>query len=776
MIGGGREPNGVPGRLSGVRCRRSVASVGLIVAIAALVGAAAASARMPVVAAESAPVPAEQYRFCMELGPGELPAPDDLGRLFDHEPAGVVGADYQRATALADGRVLWTFQDAAVRTSSGPIVTVHNIAVLQDGACFSVLYRGTRASPRPYLFADQTEPFHHWFWPLDATVGSDGRVYIYAAEMVERSDATPHEYLRHTEPVSTHVAVFDPVTNAVVDTAVAPNSSAALYGWSITEDTDWTYLYAHCYRQFGYDVYALARAFDKACAGRVTVARVPRGDLWAPHEYWDGSRWQGDPGRAAALTGLAAQRVNASQFRAVGNRFWVVDKEGDWWGNTIFVYVSEGPAGPFRQIAAVPEPRKCAECNTFFADWVPAEAVGAGRGTLVYSLSHNRWDGEPSAQYRPSFHSIGAPGYPLRAGDTLRLRVAPVPGDAPPAAAALNVTATGAQGAGHLTVYACGQPRPVASNLNYPPGAGAVANLVLTALDRNGDVCVHSHAAADVVIDLAGTFERPALGATPTFAPETAPLRLVDTRDGTGGSVRLAAEGMAVVPVGTTDPVALNLTAVGPDGPGYLTAYPCDQPRPVASNVNYDATQTVAVLAVARPDAEGNVCLFSKAATDVVVDLAGRFPAGDDDLVNAFVPLAPLESPTRLADTRTGATPAPLLAGTAIGVTVPGAEPGSTAVLSVAAVGPHGPGFVTVYPCDQELPTASNVNYLAGRTVANLVLARVDTNGSVCVFTKDDADVIVDLAALLPAHATGYRSVPNPRRLIDTRASGLDRG
>ena len=97
-------------------------------------------------------------------------------------------------------------------------------------------------------------------------------------------------------------------------------------------------------------------------------------------------------------------------------------------------------------------------------------------------------------------------------------------------------------------------------------------------------------------------------------------------------------------------------------------------------------------------------------------------------------------------------------------------------MLSVAAVGPEAPGYVTVFPCDQPLPTASNLNYLGWATVANLVLVPVAADGSVCIFTKATTDVIVDLAATMPTTAATYRPVPNPRRLIDTRLAGLDRG
>ena len=78
--------------------------------------------------------------------------PSTLGTLFDSEPGGVIGADYQRALALPDHRVLWTFQDAAVRVGPDDIRIVHNIAAIQDGTCFTILYNGSRADPSPFFF------------------------------------------------------------------------------------------------------------------------------------------------------------------------------------------------------------------------------------------------------------------------------------------------------------------------------------------------------------------------------------------------------------------------------------------------------------------------------------------------------------------------------------------------------------------------------------------------------------------------------------------------
>ena len=90
----------------------------------------------------------------------------------------------------------------------------------------------------------------------------------------------------------------------------------------------------------------------------------------------------------------------------------------------------------------------------------------------------------------------------------------------------------------------------------------------------------------------------------------------------------------------------LNVTVTDPEGPGFFTVYPCDQTRPTASNLNYVPGAIVANSAVAKLDPQGNVCVFSKARANVIVDVAGTLPD------STFVPLA---APLRLVDSRPGA-------------------------------------------------------------------------------------------------------------------------
>jgi hypothetical protein len=346
-------------------------------------------------------------------------SPEALTSLFDLEPGGLVAADYQRAISLPDGRTLWMFQDASIRlpppdpattlpdTPPAPPATqlVHNAALLQTGTCFELLTSGTAAAPRPWLFGDDTMPFQHWFWPLDGTIGADGRLYIFVAEMVENGPL----YLSITEPVATRVVVLDLPSLSVRSAGQPPNASASLYGFSITSDATWTYMYAQCHRQFGWSPSPLLPAHDLDCASNVTVARVPKGRVLDRPSYWDGTSWQADPARAAPVMPTAGRPVNPSQIRWNGSEFVAATKVGDWFGSTIFLDRAPSAQGPwitYARIAAVP---KCAPtvCDTYFASWVPTALSG---GKYVIGLSHNRWDGALSTVNRPTFFAVPAPG------------------------------------------------------------------------------------------------------------------------------------------------------------------------------------------------------------------------------------------------------------------------------------------------------------------------------------------------------------------------------
>ena len=278
-------------------------------------------------------------------------------------------------------------------------------------------------------------------------------------------------------------------------------------------------------------------------------------------------------------------------------------------------------------------------------------------------------------------------------------------------------------------------------------------------------------------------------GATDPHAPfiALAPARLVDTRPGQttvdgaqNGTGRLAAGSTLAVSVAgrggvaaNAAAVAMNVTVTNPSADGYLTAFPCDSPRPTASNLNYAAHGTIPNAVVTKLAADGTVCFYAQADLDLVVDVDGYFPA-----TTTYHPLAP----KRLFDTRAGGTTidgaqqgAGAVAANSVTVVHTAGRGGipadaSAAVLNVTITEPADVGYASVFPCGTEPPTASNLNYTIGLTTANLVIAKTGTNGDVCIYSQSATHIVVDTDGFFP-HADPYIAM-TPGRLIDTRVGG----
>ena len=328
----------------------------------------------------------------------------DLTTFFDGGDP-MIGADYQRAYPLPDGRVLWLFQDAFLPTSHGPQL-VHNVGLLQSGPCFQLLRNGSTDTPTSYLFPELTDRYDRWFWPLGGEVGVDGDLHVFVVEMVEHGA----KYLTHTEPIATWLVAIELDTLSVIDARPAPDPSQQLYGWSVVSQGDHTYLYAHCYRQFGWDTFPFSkppfRAHDWECGPDVTVARVPRGDFGARPDYWNGSGWVSDPTLAAPVIPTGGRPVNPTQVALHDGRFVAVTKVGDWWGVTITLDVAAAAEGPWHTYETITVEPECTGCNTYFASVVP---YGADQGSFMIGLSGNTWTGDDLDHYTPTFLRVPVP-------------------------------------------------------------------------------------------------------------------------------------------------------------------------------------------------------------------------------------------------------------------------------------------------------------------------------------------------------------------------------
>ncbi len=251
------------------------------------------------------------------------------------------------------------------------------------------------------------------------------------------------------------------------------------------------------------------------------------------------------------------------------------------------------------------------------------------------------------------------------------------------------------------------------------------------------------------------------------------PRRLMDTRDGIGGirgkipadnTVKLRVVGSGTGNAEVATAVALNVTALDSNDAGFITVWPCDKAEPATSNLNFAAKQIIPNAVVTRISADGYICLKASAAVGVLVDTSGWFPAGSY--------MQP-KSPDRLVDTRNSSM---LAANTPLEVPVTGRfdvpADASATLINVTAVGAVADGFVTVFPCGQAAPLASNINFRAGQNVPNLVLAAAGIGGKTCIQSSVATHILADVTAWFPAAADVKAQAP--ARIMDTRIARPD--
>jgi uncharacterized protein YkwD len=258
------------------------------------------------------------------------------------------------------------------------------------------------------------------------------------------------------------------------------------------------------------------------------------------------------------------------------------------------------------------------------------------------------------------------------------------------------------------------------------------------------------------------------------------PCRLADTRLGfphiDAQTLQIGTRGVCGIPSNATS-VALTLTVVDPQGPGFLTAWPADRARPVVSNVNFDAGQIRANGSITRLDSSGAFRVFTSVGADVVVDVVGAFVPASSATSGRFV----ARPSTRIYDSRSGPRIAP---GTTKTVPLPAGVPADAVALAlnVTITESAAPGFVTEFPAGRAMPTSSILNVdQAGQTRAAAGIFPVSASG-VALFLSGGGHIVVDLlgyftGASAGAGTDGLYTAVDPTRLLDTRgASPLGTG
>lgn len=184
-------------------------------------------------------------------------------------------------------------------------------------------------------------------------------------------------------------------------------------------------------------------------------------------------------------------------------------------------------------------------------------------------------------------------------------------------------------------------------------------------------------------------------------------------------------------------------------------------PDPMSSTVPTRHRQ--ALRGRARPLAATLVALLLAALAPVASAPPAAAAAGD------FVPLTPI----RFLDTRAGG--GAKVAGNTVRELQIGGVNGiplnaEAAAINLTITEPSGSGHASVMPCDTTNPSTSTLNYAAGATIANAVVAKLSAGGRLCIYTFASTHLVVDVTGYFPAG--NDVETWSPTRVVDTRTTG----
>ena len=224
----------------------------------------------------------------------------------------------------------------------------------------------------------------------------------------------------------------------------------------------------------------------------------------------------------------------------------------------------------------------------------------------------------------------------LRTGETVRVSVAEAAGGRTVAG---QLTVDRTRGAGFITAYPCSDGLPNRSDLNFNAAIDPVrSNRLVVQADSAGDICLYTSRPSDLIVDV---------NAVAGEGIESFPNQRTDTRGPLATSTpRLGAGEVLRVTVpqarGGNRTVIGQLTVDRTRDAGFVTAYPCSAGLSNRSDLNFNAAidPVVSNRLIVEADADGDICLFTSAPADIIVD------------VNAVATTGILSFPNQRTDTR----------------------------------------------------------------------------------------------------------------------------
>ena len=220
---------------------------------------------------------------------------------------------------------------------------------------------------------------------------------------------------------------------------------------------------------------------------------------------------------------------------------------------------------------------------------------------------------------------------PINATETFSVDVSAAAIPTTASAVVVNLTVVNAAG-GFWSAFPANQPFSGTSTLNIDSWPQTRAAQAIVNLVGNNRFNVYAETGGHLLVDVVGYFT----GSLDTASETTdglyipaAPSRVFDSRTlrtlspwsgstyefspGDGGGLSVSA-------------AVLNITAISPWAPGFVTAYPAGVPRPNSSNVNVSSVpQTIANHSIVRVSSGRGVALYTDGGAHLVADVAGWY-------------------------------------------------------------------------------------------------------------------------------------------------------
>ena len=219
-----------------------------------------------------------------------------------------------------------------------------------------------------------------------------------------------------------------------------------------------------------------------------------------------------------------------------------------------------------------------------------------------------------------------------------------------------------------------------------------------------------------------------------------------------GGTINLQITGRGGVPATGVSAVALNLTATGPTADTFVTAYPTGITKPLASNLNLVAGQTVPNRVIVKVGTNGQISLFNLGGTvHLIVDVAGWFTDNTDaDAIGGrFTGITPVRVLEHVAEQpggrwRNGESGDRRQLRHPVHGQRDSADGGRRQRHRHRTDGGGLPDCISV--AGALGPLASDLNFVPGQTVPNLVIAKLGPDGKLSIFNNaGNSHIVVDV-------------------------------